>query len=62
LANLFAAPSAIHLTPRRVTVRLMPAATDNERAAFQPSLDDLGAMDLTLLGDPDCRRPTCALR
>ena len=62
LANLFAAPGTIHLTPKRLTVKLMPAATDDERTAFQPFLDDLSGMRMTLPGDPDCRRLLWTLR
>ena len=56
LANLFAAPGTIRPWSRSVMVRLMPAATADERRAFQPFLADLNAMKLTLPGDPDRRR------
>lgn len=56
LATLFAAPGTIHLGSRSVTVRLMPAASDSERAALRAFLADLTRRRLSLPGDPDRRR------
>ncbi|HET8542305.1 MAG TPA: hypothetical protein VFL83_20690 [Anaeromyxobacter sp.] len=55
LAALFAAPGTIHLGSRSVTVRLMPAASDSERAALRAFLADLTRRRLPLPGDPDQR-------
>ena len=56
LANLFSAPGTIRLSSRGVMVRLMPAATGDERSAFEVVLGELSRMSLTLPGDPDRRR------
>jgi hypothetical protein len=56
LATLFAAPGAVRLSSRGVTVRLMPAATDSERVAIRAFLRDVTRLRLSLPGDPDCRR------
>jgi hypothetical protein len=56
LAALFAAPGTTHLGSRSVTVRLMPAASDAERAALRAFLADLTRRRLALPGDPNRRR------
>jgi len=55
LASLFAAPGTIHLGSRGVTVRLMPAANESERAALRAFLVDVTRRRLSLPGDPDRR-------
>ena len=56
LATLFAAPGAVRVSSRCVTVRLMPAATDSERGALRAFLRDVTRLRLSLPGDPDRRR------
>jgi hypothetical protein len=56
LANLLAAPGVVRLTPRTVTVSLLPAATARERKAFEALLHRINARKLTLPGDPSRRR------
>ena len=56
LANLFAAPGRVRLTPRAIHVDLAPAASPAERDALHKFLRDLDALDLTLPGDPEQRR------
>jgi hypothetical protein len=62
LATLFAAPGTIHVGSRTVTVRLMPGATDSERAALRAFLADIARRRLSLPGDPDRRRLAWALK
>jgi hypothetical protein len=62
LAALFAAPGTVHLGSRSVTVRLMPAACDSERAALRAFLADLTRRRLFLPGDPDRRRLSWRLK
>ncbi len=62
LATLFAAPGAVTVSARAVTVALMPAATDSERDALSHFLRDVTRMRLTLPGDPDARRLRWVLR
>jgi transposase len=56
LANLFAAPGRVRLTPRAIHIDLAPAASPTERDALDQLLRDLDALDLTLPGDPEQRR------
>jgi hypothetical protein len=62
LATLLAAPGDVRLSSRGVTVRLMPAATDAERAAIRAFLRDATRLRLSLPGDPDHRRLRCVLK
>jgi len=62
LATLFAAPGTVHLGPRSVTVRLMPAASDAERAALRAFLADIARRRFSLPGHPDHRRLAWALK
>jgi hypothetical protein len=56
LVNLLTAPGGVHVGSRGVTVRLMPAGNDAERAAFRAFLRDVTRLRLSLPGDPDRRR------
>ena len=56
LANLFAAPGRVRLTPRTIHIDLAPAASPAERDALHLFLRELDALDLTLPGDPEQRR------
>ena len=56
LQNLLAAPGTVTLRPTSIGVRLRPAATPGERAAFAVLLHHVNASRLTLPGDPQ-RRP-----
>jgi hypothetical protein len=62
LATLFAAPGTVHVGERAVTVRLMPGASESERAALRAFLADIGRRRFSLPGDPDHRRLAWALR
>jgi len=62
LATLFAAPGTVHLGSRGVTVRLMPAATDAERASLRAFLAEVTRLHLSLPGEPDRRSLTWALK
>jgi hypothetical protein len=62
LATLFAAPGTVHVGARAVTVRLMPAASDAERAALRAFLAEIGCRHFSLPGDPDRRRLAWALK
>jgi transposase len=55
LANLFAAPGRVRLTPRAIHIDLAPAASPAERDALHQFLRDLDALDLALPGDPEQR-------
>ena len=56
LANLLAAPGHVRVNRRSISVRLSPAGTRRELAAFERLLDKVNARALTLPGDPR-RRP-----
>jgi hypothetical protein len=56
LATLFAAPGTVRISPRAVTVHLMPAASASERLVLRAFLHDVTRMKLVLPGDPDRRR------
>jgi transposase len=56
LANLFAAPGRVRVTPRAIYIDLAPAASPAERDALHQFLRQLDALDLTLPGDPEQRR------
>jgi hypothetical protein len=56
LAALFVAPGTVHVGSGRVTVRLMPAANDGERAALSAFLTKVTRLRLELPGDPDHHR------
>jgi hypothetical protein len=62
LAALLAAPGTVRLGSRSVTVRLMPAAGESERAALRSLLADLTRRGLSLPGDPDRRRLSWRLK
>ncbi|HEX9242081.1 MAG TPA: hypothetical protein VF875_06515 [Anaeromyxobacter sp.] len=62
LAALFAAPGTVHLGSRSVTVRLMPAASESERAALRAFLADLTCRHLSLPGYPDLRHLSWRLK
>jgi len=62
LATLFASPGTVHVGPRAVTVRLMPAANDGERVSLRAFLADLGRRRLSLPGDQLHRRLAWALK
>jgi hypothetical protein len=51
LANLLVAPGTIHVGPRTVTVRLLPAGSDAERRAFAEFFKSIDRLGLTLPGD-----------
>lgn len=51
IANLFAAPGRVDVTPTEVHVRLQPAANRSERTGIRHLLRRLNAMQLTLPGD-----------
>lgn len=51
LANLFAAPGAVHITDTRITVALQPAGTKRELRAFDALLRDCNRLNLVLPGD-----------
>jgi len=53
LAVLFAAPGTVQVTSRIVTVKLMPAGSATELAAYAKFLDDVTRLKLSLPGDPD---------
>jgi hypothetical protein len=53
LAALFAAPGTVKLTSRSLTVKLMPAGSAAEQAAYARFLDDVTRLNLSLPGDPD---------
>lgn len=53
LATLFAAPGTVQLHSRSVTVKLSPAGTAAEQAAYAKFLDDVSRLKLSLPGDPD---------
>ena len=62
LATLFASPGTVHVGSCAVTVHLMPAASDGERASLRAFLADLGRRRLSLPGDPLHRRLAWALK
>jgi hypothetical protein len=53
LAVLFAAPGTVQVTSRSVTVKLRPAGSAAEQAAYAKFLEDVTRLKLTLPGDPD---------
>lgn len=53
LAVLFAAPGTVQVTSRSVTVKLSPAGTTADQAAYAKFLADVTRLKLTLPGDPD---------
>jgi hypothetical protein len=53
LAVLFAAPGTVQVTSRSVTVKLRPAGSATEQAAYAKFLDDVTRLKLSLPGDPD---------
>jgi hypothetical protein len=56
LANLLAAPGHVRLSPGKIHVDLVPAATAPERDAFDKLLRQLDDLELTLPGDPERRQ------
>jgi len=56
LANVFAAPGAVRVNAKSVTVTLEPAGTSNERQAFAALFDHVNRLGLSLPGDPEDRR------
>ena len=56
LANIFAAPGAVRINAKSVTVVLEPAGTPNERQAFGELFDQVNRMKLSLPGDAEARR------
>jgi transposase-like protein len=62
LATLFAAPGTVQVTSRSVTVKLMPAGSTVEQAAYARFLDDVTRLKLSLPGDPDGLTLRWALR
>lgn len=56
IANVFAAPGRVDVTPSEIRVRLSPAANRSEHAAIRRLLADITARKLTLPGDVR-RRP-----
>ncbi|NJM55156.1 MAG: hypothetical protein HC841_03860 [Verrucomicrobiae bacterium] len=56
LANLFAAPGSIRVSPRTIRVTLEPAATNGERQALTNLVEQLDDAKLVLPGDPQRRR------
>jgi hypothetical protein len=56
IANLFAAPGRVDVTPHEIRVRLAPAANRSERAAIRRLLAEVTARKLALPGDVR-RRP-----
>lgn len=56
LANLFAAPGAVHLRHNTITVTLQPAGTHSELCAFAAFLRECRGLDLALPGDQAGRR------
>lgn len=56
VANLFAAPGAVTLSPTHWRVRLMPAGTLDERRSIAAVLRELNRQGLVLPGDPTRRR------
>ncbi len=56
LANVFAAPGAVRVNHKSVTVTLEPAGTPNERRAFSALFDQVNRLGLSLPGDPEARR------
>jgi hypothetical protein len=53
LAVLFAAPGTVQVSSRSVTVKLTPAGSATEQAAYAKFLDDVTRLTLSLPGDPD---------
>jgi hypothetical protein len=51
IANLFAAPGRVEVTPREIRVRLAPAANRSERAAMRRLLAEVNVLQLTLPRD-----------
>jgi hypothetical protein len=56
LANVFAAPGAVRVNHKSVTVTLQPAGTPSERLAFAALFDQVNRLGLSLPGDPEARR------
>jgi hypothetical protein len=56
IANVFAAPGRVDVTPSEIRIRLSPAANRSEHAAIRWLLADITARKLTLPGDAH-RRP-----
>ena len=56
LANLFAAPGAVRVNGKSITVTLQPAATAAEARAFDALFKQVNRLGLTLPGDPEARR------
>ena len=56
LANLFAAPGAVRVNGKSVTVNLQPAATADERLAFEAFFNEVNSLNLPLPGDDKARR------
>lgn len=55
LANLFAAPGAVRVNDKSITVTLSPAGTADEQYAFEALFDVVNRWNLTLPGDDKCR-------
>jgi len=58
IANLFAAPGRVDVTPGDIRVQLAPAANRSERVALRHLLAEVSTWKLTLPGDLR-RRPLC---
>ena len=56
LANIFAAPGAVRVNGKSITVTLDPAGTSHEKEAFEAFFKEISRMDLSLPGDPKVRR------
>ena len=56
LANVFAAPGAVRINAKSITVTLEPAGTPNERQAFGELFERINRMGLSLPGDAGARR------
>ena len=55
LANLFAAPGAVRVNHKSVTITLQPAGTPSENRAFAALFEQVNRLALCLPGDPDHR-------
>jgi len=56
LANVFAAPGAVRVNAKSVTITLKPAGTPNERQAFGALFEQVNRLGLSLPGDPEAHR------
>ena len=56
LANIFAAPGAVRVNNKSVTVTLQPAGTPDEKHATAALFDQINRLALSLPGDSDARK------